>query len=135
MGPWSPYSTAINVVHQCFLNCFETSIVPLICSYCALNVGINVCHISLLDSIGSRLFAKNTMVHIFVRMHLTTMGASNIHRSPIFCFDAITIKYLAINDQQNSSILPFIHYVACVMIFLHIIIKTVPISMSPFEGK
>ena len=93
-----PLSTAIVVVHDRFLKfglmSFATSFVPSVLSYCALNVVINVCHISLIDSLEGRLFAENTMVHLVVHMLHMIIGASNIHMSPIFYFWALTVGAL-----------------------------------------
>ena len=122
----------IGVVHHRFLKFSiinsDASSIPSIRSYWALNEVINVCHISLIDSIGGRLFAENTLIHLTIQMLHMIMGASNNHRSPVFCF----CKWLVLRDQSNRSILPSVHCFACVIKFLHIIIKT---SMSPFEGK
>ena len=85
-----PFATTIGVVHPHFLKfsliSSKASSVSSILSYCALNVVISVCHISLIDSARSRLFAENTLVHLAAHMHHMIMGASNIHRSPNFCF-------------------------------------------------
>ena len=61
------------------------------------------------------------------------MGASNIRRSPKKK-TAITAGTL-LSVINRSSILPYVHCFACAIIFLHIILKTIPTSMSPFEGK
>ena len=88
------FATAIDVVPQLLLKfnliSSEASSVPSIRSYCALNVVISVCHISLIDAAGGRLFVENTLVHLVIHMHHMLMGASNIHRSPNFCFFTIT---------------------------------------------
>ena len=103
-----PFFAAISVVHQCFLKfsfiSFEASSVQSIRSYYTLNVVISVCHIILIDSVGGCLFAENTLVHLVVHMHHTTMGVSSIHTSPIFYFCAISIgtQLLVIN-----KIVPF----------------------------
>ena len=68
----TPISTAIGVLHHRFLKFslinLEASSVPSIRSYWALNVVIEVCHISLIDYVGGRLFAENTLVHLAVQM-------------------------------------------------------------------
>ena len=70
----------------------------------ALNVVINVCHISLMDSAGGRLFAENTMVHLVVQMLHMIMDASNIHRSPIFFNWALIVGALL---SMINRIVPF----------------------------
>ena len=104
----TPISAAIGVVHHRFLKFSlinsEASSVPSIRSYWALNVVINVCHISLIDSVGGRLFAENTLVHLVVQMLHMIMGASNIHRSPIFCFWALIVGALL---SVINRIVPF----------------------------
>ena len=49
-----------------------------------VSVVINVCQISLIDSVAGRLCAENTLVHLVVHIHHIVMGASNIQRSPSF---------------------------------------------------
>ena len=104
----TPISAAIGVVHHCFLKFSlinsEASSVPSIRSYWALNVVINVCHISLIDSVEGPLFAENTLVHLVVQKPLMIMGASNIHRSPIFYFWALLVGALLPTINQ---IVPF----------------------------
>ena len=104
----TPISTAIGVLHHRFLKFSlinsEASSVPSIRSYWALNVVIRVCHISLIDSAGGRLFAENTLVHLAVQMFHMTMGASNIHRSPIFCLWALLVGALL---PTSNQIVPF----------------------------
>ena len=90
-----PCVVAIGVSHHHFLKFIlinsEASPTPSIRSYWALSVVISVCHISLIDSAGGCLFAENTLVHLVVHMHHMVMGASIVHRSPSFCFCAITV--------------------------------------------
>ena len=103
-----PVSAAIGVVNQRFQKfsfiSSSTSSVPSICSYCAINVVINVCHISLIDSAGGCLFVENTLVHLAVYMLHMIMGASNIHISPIFCFWALIVGALL---SVINQIVPF----------------------------
>ena len=118
-----PFFVAIGVVHQHFLKfsliSSKASSSPSIRWYCTLNVVISVCHISVIDLAGDRLFAQNTLVHLVVHMHHTTMGASSIHKSPIF-YLCNNYMYPVISEiQPNSPILPSVHYFACVVIFLH----------------
>ena len=135
----TPISAAIGVLHHRFLKFnlinSEAPSVPSISSCWTLNVDINVCHISLIDSTRGRLFAENTLVHLVVQMLHMIMGASKIHRSPIFCFSPLIVGAML---SVINRIVPFspMYIVLHVFIkFLHIIIKTVPTSMSPFEGK
>ena len=117
-----PFVVTIGVVHHRFLKFnlinSEASSVPSIRSYCALNVVISVCHISLIDSTEGRLFAENTLVHIVVHMHHMVMGASNIHKSPNFCFCTITTStlLLVIIEQFHS---PLYNCFACTHISQH----------------
>ena len=94
----TPISAAIGVLHHRFLKFnlinSEAPSVPSISSCWTLNVDINVCHISLIDSDGAPLFTENTLVHLVVQMLHMIMGASNIHRSPIFFFWALMLKVL-----------------------------------------
>ena len=104
----TPTSTAIGVLHHRFqkfsLIISEASSVPSIRSYWALNIIIRVCHISITDSARGRLFAENTVVHLAVQMFHMTMGASNIHRSPIFYLLALLVGALLPTINQ---IVPF----------------------------
>ena len=105
----TPISIAIGVLHHRFLKFSlinsEASSVPSIRSYWALNVVIKVCHISLIDSVAGCLFAENTVVHLAVQMFHMTMGASNVHRLPIFYFWALLVG--ALLPAINRSIVPF----------------------------
>ena len=117
-----PFVIVIGVVQQHFLKVnlinFEASSVPSIRSHCALHVVISVCHISLIDSAGGCLFAENTLVHLVVHMHHMVMGASNIHKSPNFCFCTITTStlLLVIIEQFHS---PLYNCFACTHISQH----------------
>jgi hypothetical protein len=107
----TPIFAAIGVVHHCFLKFnlinFEASFVTSIRWYWALNVVINVCHISLIGSAGGCLFAENTLVHLAVQMldHMI-MGAGNIHRSPIFYFWPLLVGALLPGINQKAPLSP-----------------------------
>ena len=44
-------------------------------------------------------------------------------------------KYPVVSDKPNHTILPSVLSIACAIIFRHIILKTVPTSMSSVEGE
>ena len=126
----TPISTAIDVIHHRFLKFSlinsKASSVPSIRSHWALNVVINVCHISLIDFVGGRLFAENTLVHLAVQMFHMIMGASNIHRSTIFCFWALLLGALL---PTITWIVPF----SPLYIVVHVLSKFSTSSSRQFQ--
>ena len=82
------------------------------------------------DAISLYVGSKAIKAYIYHKV----MGANNVHRSPSFCFCAIIVGTLLPVINLNNSILPFVLSFACAIVFHHIILKTVPTSMSPVEG-